>query len=514
MARKAKARSDESAVLIRAAEYIRTSTDEQRYSVENQTETIREYAAGHGMDVVRTYIDYGKSGLHLHGRAGLKSLLEDVKSGDAGFSVVLVYDMSRWGRFQNIDESAYYDFLCRRAGVRVTYCTEVFETFDNATMSSVVKDLRRVMAADDSRAKSVKVWQGQRTIAGKGFLVTGSAALGLRRCLLDGTGRPKALLALGQRKAIRDDKVILVPGPREEVEIVWRIFDLYTQTDLSSFDIAKLLNREKVARPNGKAWNAIYVRAVLNTFQYTGDNIYNRTSRKLGGKNVHNPPHQWVRCNGAFRPLVTSTMFEAAQRKMQIKYPSRWSEADLTRKLRELLQREGHLSMELIRKAPGMPGTATYIRRFGNMTRAFAAAGYCSLRCNGWQERREALAGLQSRLVSDVETELASVGVHSVRESDRSILRIEGRWSVYVRIVGSFFNLAEKGYYWSIYIPKGVRCDQILLAGLNAQNANVAALFLIPKREMPLPSQFRGSNRRFAPYRLAGVHKIFPALMK
>jgi DNA invertase Pin-like site-specific DNA recombinase len=500
--------------LIRAAEYIRTSTDQQRYSVENQAETIREYAAGHGMSVVRTYLDYDKSGLHLRGRAGLQSLIEDVKSGNAGYTVVLVYDVSRWGRFQNIDESAYYDFLCRRAGVRVTYCTEVFETLDDPTMSSVVKDLCRVRAAEDSRAQSGKVWQGQRTIARKGFLVAGSAALGLRRCLLDGTGRPKAMLAFGQRKAIRDDKVILVPGPREEVEVVWRIFDLYTQTDLSIRNIAELLAREKVARPNGKAWNALYVRAILKTLQYTGDNIYNRTSQKLGGKNVQNPPHQWVRCNGAFRPLVTSTVFESAQAKMRIKYSSRWSESDLTRKLRELLRQEGHLSMELITKTPDMPAIETYVRRFGSMTRAFAAAGYCSLWCNGWKERREALACLQSRLVSEVESQLASLGIPYFTERDRSILKIEGRWSVYVRIASSFFHSKQQEYRWSIYVPKSVRYDQILLAGLNTQNVSVSATFLIPKKEMPLPSQFRAGSPRFAPYRLAGVHQIFPALMK
>jgi DNA invertase Pin-like site-specific DNA recombinase len=56
------------------------------------------------MSVVRTYLDYDKSGLHLRGRARLQSLLEDVKSVSTGYTIVLVYDISRWGCFQNIDE--------------------------------------------------------------------------------------------------------------------------------------------------------------------------------------------------------------------------------------------------------------------------------------------------------------------------------------------------------------------------------------------------------------------------
>jgi DNA invertase Pin-like site-specific DNA recombinase len=38
------------------------STDHQRYSTENQRDAIASYASEHGMVVIRTYIDEGKSG--------------------------------------------------------------------------------------------------------------------------------------------------------------------------------------------------------------------------------------------------------------------------------------------------------------------------------------------------------------------------------------------------------------------------------------------------------------------
>lgn len=38
-----------------------------------------------------------------------------------------VYDVSRGGRFQDTDESAHYEFLCRRAEIAVPYCAEQFE---------------------------------------------------------------------------------------------------------------------------------------------------------------------------------------------------------------------------------------------------------------------------------------------------------------------------------------------------------------------------------------------------
>ena len=60
----------------------------------------------------------------IHGRDALQELLRTVNSGTADFATILVYDVSRWGRFQDADESAYYEYVCRQAGVLVHYCAE------------------------------------------------------------------------------------------------------------------------------------------------------------------------------------------------------------------------------------------------------------------------------------------------------------------------------------------------------------------------------------------------------
>src|SRR4029079_14295895 len=106
----------------KAAQYIRMSTYMQRYSLENQSKAISRYAAQRGLTIVRSYEDAGRSGLRLHGRDALKALIDAVTSGRAIFKVILVYDVSRWGRFQDSDESAHYEFVCKKAGVSVEYC--------------------------------------------------------------------------------------------------------------------------------------------------------------------------------------------------------------------------------------------------------------------------------------------------------------------------------------------------------------------------------------------------------
>ena len=143
---------------FRAALYVRTATEHQQYSTNNQSDKIHDYASKRGIEIVKTYVDEGKSGLSIFGRAGLQKLLSDVESGQADFNLILVYDISRWGRFQNADEGAYYEYVCRRAGIQVTYCAEQFEN-DGSSVSTIVKAIKRAMAGEYRRELSVMIDQ-------------------------------------------------------------------------------------------------------------------------------------------------------------------------------------------------------------------------------------------------------------------------------------------------------------------------------------------------------------------
>ena len=110
----------------RAAEYVRMSTEHQQYSIDNQADAISLYAREHNMEIVRTYTDSGKSGLTIENRPGLRQLIADVEGGPPGFTAILVYDVSRWGHVQDVDESAYYEYRCRRAKIALHYCAEQF----------------------------------------------------------------------------------------------------------------------------------------------------------------------------------------------------------------------------------------------------------------------------------------------------------------------------------------------------------------------------------------------------
>lgn len=227
------------------------STDHQRYSTENQADVIAAYAAKRGMDIVKTYADEGRSGLRLENRDALKQLLEDVKNRQADFSVILVYDVSRWGRFQDSDESAYYEFVCKEAGIKVLYCAEQFEN-DGSLASTIIKSMKRAMAGEYSRELSAKVFAGQCRLVALGFRQGGPPGYGLRRELIDEHRNFKAALTRGQHKSLQTDRVILRPGPANEVEVVRRIYRAFVVQQNSEAEIAAQLNMEGILNEWGR----------------------------------------------------------------------------------------------------------------------------------------------------------------------------------------------------------------------------------------------------------------------
>ena len=143
-------------LLVPAAQYLRMSSEHQQYSLENQCAAIRRYAESHGFEVVATYSDAAKTGVVIRNRAALLQLVKDVVGGAVPYRAILVYDVSRWGRFQDSDEAAHYEFVCKLAGVPVHYCAETFAN-DGTMPSLIMKALKRTMAGEYSRELGVKV---------------------------------------------------------------------------------------------------------------------------------------------------------------------------------------------------------------------------------------------------------------------------------------------------------------------------------------------------------------------
>lgn len=357
---------------LRAAQYVRMSTDLQQYSTANQKQAISEYAAAFGIEIVVTYEDLGKSGLTLAGRPALCKLIADVTSPDRQFDIILVYDVSRWGRFQDADESAHLEYICRVAGVHVEYCAEPFSN-DGSPFASVCKVLKRALAAEYSRELSSKVAAGKRRLIALGFRQGGSPGYGLRRCLVGASGERKGVLSRGEYKALITDRTILIPGPPEEIAVVHRIYDDYVRKDIGCWSIARALNREGIRSASGGRWSEATVKRVLTSEKYIGDSIYGRQTCLLKTRHRNTDPSTWVRYPGAFEPIVSRELFEKAQR-VRAKRNRRVSNDDVVRRLQRIHSTNGEITTRLI-KEDGYVGCGAIRERFGSIERAYTVAG-------------------------------------------------------------------------------------------------------------------------------------------
>src|SRR6266851_1282717 len=229
--------------LIPVAQYLRMSTEHQQYSLDGQRTAIQTYAEAHGFSIVQTYTDGAKSGVVLKRRNGLRQLMQDVMGGKPPYNAILVYDVSRWGRFQDPDEAAHYEFICKAAGVPVHYCAEHFAN-DRHLPNLILKTLKRVMAAEYSRELSDKVFAGMTRLVKDGFRTGAYPGYGLRRMLVGSDRTPKQQLAEGEQKNIKTDRVTLVPGPTHEVFWVREIYRLFILEKMTFAGIARTLDQK------------------------------------------------------------------------------------------------------------------------------------------------------------------------------------------------------------------------------------------------------------------------------
>lgn len=465
----------------RAAEYVRMSTEHQKYSTENQSDSIRAYARDHGMELVRTYADAGKSGLRIEGREALQQLIRDVQEGNADFDVILVYDVSRWGRFQDADESAYYEYICRRANKHVAYCAEQFEN-DGSPVATIVKSVKRAMAGEYSRELSAKVFAGQCRLIELGYRQGGPAGYGLRRVLLDERGQVKTELKRGEHKSLQTDRVTLVPGPIAEVQTVRWIYGRFLKQGRSESEIAAELNDRGVHSDLGRAWTRATIHQILTNEKYIGNNIFNRRSFKLKRKRVVNGPQMWVRSDGAFEAIVEPKLFHKVQGLIEARN-RRFSDAEMLERLAKLFQRHGYISGLVIDEADGLPSSGVYAHRFGSLLRAYALVGFTPDRDYQYIEVNRILRLFHSVAVEQVARDITRLGGGVTRNSDTDLLTINGEFTASV-VVARCRQVASGGLRWKIRFDTGLGPDITIAIRMDRTNTDALDYYLLPQFEM------------------------------
>ena len=462
--------------LMLVAKYVRMSTEHQQYSIDNQADAISRYAREHNMEIVRTYTDSGKSGLTIQHRPGLRQLIADVEGGSPGYAAILVYDVSRWGRFQDVDESAYYEYRCRRAKIDLHYCAESF-TNDGTAWAALVKTLKRTMAAEYSRELSARVFAGQSRLTELGFRQGGTAGYGLRRLLVDENRKPKSVLQRGQDKSIATDRVILIPGPIDEIAVVKEVFHLYAVERRGTPEIARLLNQRGIPGEGGRPWTRFIIRRMVTNPKYIGTNVTNRQSAKLQSRRVTNPPAMWVRNDHAFEAIVDPELYRKAVEEADAR--SRFlTDEQLLELLRQLLRRHGRLSERLIRASLGMPCTHVFTARFGGLAEAYKRVGFQPRRKLDWVDRDRALTPIRRELISRVVGTLKSFGASVQQDTRGQFLTINENLNLRVGITRC--RASKRFNSWRLQLCSPWKPDVSIFARLAPGNETILDYFCVP----------------------------------
>jgi len=466
---------------LRAAEYVRMSTEHQKYSTDNQSSAIRSYAEKRGYEIVCTYADEGKSGLSIGGRLGLQKLLADVEAGEADFEALLVYDVSRWGRFQDPDEAASYELRCRRSGVQVHYCAEQFEN-DGSIGSSIIKTVKRAMAGEYSRELSVKVFAGQANLIRLGYRQGGPAGFGLRRMLVDQEGAEKGLLDHGQHKSITTDRVILVPGPAEEVDIVREVYRLFTDDGFTERAIADELNQRDVITDLGRPWTRGSIHQLLINEKYIGNNVWARTSCKLKGSHVQNDPEEWIRADGAFAGIVDTKAFAVAQEIIRHR-SARLSDEEMLEALSQILALNGCLSGLIIDETEDCPSSSSFRTRFGSLLRAYTLVGFSPDHDYRYLETNRKLRAMHPGIMETVIAGIEGVGGSVVRDPLSDLLTVNREFTASLVIVRCFQTFAGS-LRWKLRLDTKLKSNITIAVRMDSSNERALDYYLFPLLDM------------------------------
>jgi hypothetical protein len=179
----------------------------------------------------------------------------------------------------------------------------------------------------------------------------------------------------GERKAFTSDKVIVIPGPSEELAVIRRIFSLYVRNQ-SIPEIVKHLANEGIKGNGDRPLSWRTVRAILSHELCIGQMTYNVTTRRLQGRKLKNPEELRTRFS-AFEPIVPVTQFRKAQVRLARSANPHWDKEAMVASSKLLLAQKGELSQTLLDRSKDAPCAETVVKYFGSLETAYAEVGYC-----------------------------------------------------------------------------------------------------------------------------------------
>jgi site-specific DNA recombinase len=222
----------------RAILYARVSTDEQArsgYSLAQQTEALRAYAAREGYEVLEEVQDAGQSGASLE-RPGMDRVRDLVGAG--GVSVVLAQDRDRFAR-----EPAYHYLLRREFEEHGTKIRALNDRGDDSPEGELTDGILDQLGKYERAKISERSRRGKLQKARQGKVMAG----------------PRVKYGF-KLNASRDGLLV----DEEKMRVVTRIFRMVGTEGHSMYAVFKTFERERLPTPGGgKHWDRAFFRIAI-----------------------------------------------------------------------------------------------------------------------------------------------------------------------------------------------------------------------------------------------------------
>ncbi|MDO9433979.1 recombinase family protein [Hydrogenophaga sp.] len=454
----------------RAVAYVRMSTSQQDLSIGTQLAAIHSYAEVNNLQVIRVYEDAARSGLGITNREGMKSMIRDVMETPRPFDVVLVYDVSRWGRFQDIDAAAYYEYTCRLHGAKVVYVQEKFGA-DEDPMTALLKAMQRTTAAKYSRDLGVKSRAGQDRAVQLGFQMGHLPCIGLSRIAIDRQGNRRPL-AQGQHKAMQSEHIVWVPGPQNEIDLALRIFRQYADTNITIKGLARALCEEGLTASGGRPFTFFMVDRLLRTEALAGNFVWGR--KRYFSESAYDKSST-VRAESVIEPVVPADLWMRVQNKLWDRRRLCRSKEDLLHLLREALAERPQLC-PIDLEAMGYPKTA-FVNAFGSVGRALALAGRDqALVSEQHLHRRVAAMKVGKRMTRDIALLLRSAAIDCCIYPKSRLLMLRDGLTLRVQLVWPRTN--RDVIRWKVHKARRPVSDMVLLAQMDDEKRAIRFILL------------------------------------
>ena len=278
----------------RAAVYCRVSTDNQERegtSLQTQLENCLKYCQDKGYDVSYRFSE-AYSGLSLE-RPELDNLRELVRN--EAVDVIVCYSLDRLSR--DPGHGVIITQELEKHGVRLETVTE---DVDNSELGKLISYIRGYASKVEAQKIRERTMRGKRARAKEGRIPSGSGSA------IYGYDYIKVSQGNGGRRVIN------------ETEAAWvrQVFEWLVKDGLTTNAITYRLRDLNVPTKLGKIWGRQSIQTMLKNPSYAGK-TYVFTCIK-GGKKFTKPREEWVEIPGATPPIITTEIFEAAQKQLQV----------------------------------------------------------------------------------------------------------------------------------------------------------------------------------------------------